>query len=715
MFKNKFYLFIILLSTFCFTKEEVYIEEYTYNASELESKQQARQQAKNQAVNQVLEKIAVYVKSEISEELKNVDGKFSEIVELYTQSLTSGQVRTETLEENWDGQRFYIKLKIYADPKKIQQDLRKSTESFKAAGKIHSKERLAIVAFSNTGLSDSEINMFITELENELVTYDQYEVIGYQQAMERLKEANRDDIDCISTKCALDLGIDLQVDIVLQPTVNYYPNSNKYYLALQMISIVDDGKIRASITEKNLLFPDFLDFLSSVNTHILKLVVEDTGEQIKFNQPQTFSSNTATGSVQINTTPKGALVIFDGEEKGKTPLLLNSVEPGMHTIVLVLNNYNNLTKNIVVKPGMLETVDELLSKKMGDLFISSNPKGASVFLDGVNKGTTPLSLKYLEIGDYLLKVEYDDYEEYFETVSVEYNYDKSIRVDLDPLPAKARFFSTPVDAMVYLDGKYIGNTTPSGLPYKVSPGEHSVTMKMDKYYESDDSFNAKAGGNNTIDLTLRKMPKGVSGDANIGFLSVDVWPKDSNINIKNKSYKSSLSYEELLKGKYQVKVSRKGFISESNNIEILAKKHKKIDFKLKQINHSSTLKRSYIFPGLGHFNAQENIKGAMFMGSTIAGFLLMTQSYTEFQDNDKISDAAYQNYVNATSNIEELAAIYKSAHDKAQSSMSKVLGSAIVIGSLWTWNVFDVQNIIKDHEKIYFDLNMDRIKLEIDF
>ncbi|MDB4859823.1 PEGA domain-containing protein, partial [Candidatus Marinimicrobia bacterium] len=281
----------------------------------------------------------------------------------------------------------------------------------------------------------------------------------------------------------------------------------------------------------------------------------------------------------------------------------------------------------------------------------------------------------IKIGDYLLKVEYDNYEEYFETVSVEYNYDKSIRVDLDPLPAKARFFSTPADAMVYLDGRYIGNTTSSGLSYKVSPGEHTVTMKMDKYYESDDSFNAKAGGNNTVDLTLRKMPKGVSGDANIGFLSVDVWPKDSNINIKNNSYKSSLSYEELLKGKYQVKVSHKGFISESKNIEILAKKHKKLDIKLKQINHSSTLKRSYMFPGLGHFNSQENVKGAMFMGSTIAGFLLMTQSYTEFQDNDKISDAAYQNYVNATSNIEELAAIYKSAHDKAQSSMSKVLGS----------------------------------------
>tara|TARA_B100000965_G_scaffold406712_1_gene447470 strand:+ start:1318 stop:3465 length:2148 start_codon:yes stop_codon:yes gene_type:complete len=715
MFKSKYYVLISFFSVFCFAKEQVYIQEYTYNASELESKQEARQQAKNQAINQVLEKIAVYVKSEITDQLKSVDGKFSEIVELYTQSLTSGQVRTETLEENWDGQNFYIKLKIYADPDKIQDDLKKNAESFSKAGRIHAKERLAIVAFSSAGISDSEINMFITELENELVSYNQYEVIGYQQAIERLKEANSDDVDCISTKCALDLGIDLQVDIVLQPTINYYPNSNKYYLALQMISIVDDGKIRASITEKNLLFPDFLDFLSSINSHILKLVVEDTGKQIQFNQPQTIIGSQVSGGIQINTSPMGALIILDGEEKGKSPLLINDVQPGMHTIVLVLENYNNLTKNIVVKPGMLETVDEMFSKKMGDLYISSNPSGANIFLDGVNKGTTPLSLKYLEIGDYLLEVKYDNYEEYLETVAVEYNYDKKIKVDLDPLPAKVRFFSTPSDAMVYLDGSYIGNTTSSGLLYKVSPGEHTVTMKIDKYYESDDSFNSLAGGNNTIDLTLRKMPKGVSGDVNIGFLSVDVWPKNSKIDINNKSYNSSFSYEEFLKGNYILKFSSEGFQSDSRNIDILPKKHKKVDVTLKQINHSSSKMKSYLFPGLGHFNSEKKLKGTMFMSSAIASLFLLNQSYSEFQDNDKISDAAYQDYVNATTNIQEFAAIYKNAHNKAQDSMTKVLGSAVVLGGVWVWNVLDLKKIIKNHEKIYFDLKMNKIKVEIDF
>ena len=50
-----------------------------------------------------------------------------------------------------------------------------------------------------------------------------------------------------------------------------------------------------------------------------------------------------------------------------------------------------------------------------------------------------MPLKYLEIGDYLLKVEFDNYEEYFETITVEYNYDKKINVNLDAKPSKVHF------------------------------------------------------------------------------------------------------------------------------------------------------------------------------------------------------------------------------------------------------------------------------------
>ena len=79
------------------------------------------------------------------------------------------------------------------------------------------------------------------------------------------------------------------------------------------------------------------------------MVVEDTGKQFGLSQSQTISVNEATGSVQISFTPKGALVIFDGEE-GITPLLLTDINPEIKIHYSGSENYNNLTKNIVVKP-----------------------------------------------------------------------------------------------------------------------------------------------------------------------------------------------------------------------------------------------------------------------------------------------------------------------------------------------------------------------------
>ena len=102
------------------------------------------------------------------------------------------------------------------------------------------------------------------------------------------------------------------------------------------------------------------------------------------------------------------------------------------------------------------TIDEILPKQMGSLYITSNPPGAKIYLNGDFKGTTdnPLSLTYLEIGDYRLVAKYAQYEESVETVTVQFDRTVEKNVILDPIPAKVRFFSTPNEVEVYLNEKY---------------------------------------------------------------------------------------------------------------------------------------------------------------------------------------------------------------------------------------------------------------------
>ena len=88
---------------------KVFEREYTYSASEADSKLTCRVIALEQVKRLLLEKLGTYLHS-ISEVKDGVLTK-DEIV-----SLTAGVVRTEIISEHWDGKVYRLKARIKADP-----------------------------------------------------------------------------------------------------------------------------------------------------------------------------------------------------------------------------------------------------------------------------------------------------------------------------------------------------------------------------------------------------------------------------------------------------------------------------------------------------------------------------------------------------------------------------------------------------------------------
>jgi len=103
-------------------------KEYTYQASEADSKLSSRAIALEQVKRLLLEELGTYLESET--EVKNFQLTKDQIV-----ILTAGIVRAEIIEERWDGKTYSLKAKIKADPKdvtnsidKLRQDRQKSKE-----------------------------------------------------------------------------------------------------------------------------------------------------------------------------------------------------------------------------------------------------------------------------------------------------------------------------------------------------------------------------------------------------------------------------------------------------------------------------------------------------------------------------------------------------------------------------------------------------------
>ncbi len=177
--------------------------------------------------------------------------------------------------------------------------------------------------------------------------------------------------------------------------------------------------------------------------------------------------------VRITSTPSGAAVTLEGQERGHTPCDLD-LPPGEYELRLAKKHYETRLARLHVASPKTESYE--LTKICARVSFDSDPPGASVAVDGVRIGTTPTTAETVDAGAHTATFTLDGY------------FDQSITFEVltrDPLPPlRAKLLKMPpgqlaVDcdirgAEVFLDGKSIGRTP---LAYKPIPrGRHRLRV-----------------------------------------------------------------------------------------------------------------------------------------------------------------------------------------------------------------------------------------------
>lgn len=105
------------LSTFSATAEQLtFIKEYTYQASEIDSKVSSRTIALEQVKRLLLDELGTYLQTKT--EVKNYMLTIDEVT-----IFTAGIVSAEVLQEKWDGSMYYLKAKVTADPTEVAKSV----------------------------------------------------------------------------------------------------------------------------------------------------------------------------------------------------------------------------------------------------------------------------------------------------------------------------------------------------------------------------------------------------------------------------------------------------------------------------------------------------------------------------------------------------------------------------------------------------------------
>ncbi len=269
---------------------------------------------------------------------------------------------------------------------------------------------------------------------------------------------------------------------------------------------------------------------------ILAFVEKLTGEKETAKKPEPPPPTAATGTVKVDSRPKGATVAMDGKKRGRTPIKLSDVEVGVdHWLKVSAPGYQPwILKFQIEKAGEVKSIETSLAKAVeepkeppkeepekeprkkpvarhyGKVRVITRPPGANLELDGAElMDTTPTTIGEVIAGKrHKLRAFMEGRKDWV----VEFRVKKNRRIVLRgrlPLLKKPRgpekpgeekaadgparlYIDCTFKAQVFIDHVQVGDTPLKN--HKLSPGVHVIhVFSQEKGKTKEIKIKAKAG------------------------------------------------------------------------------------------------------------------------------------------------------------------------------------------------------------------------------
>jgi len=210
------------------------------------------------------------------------------------------------------------------------------------------------------------------------------------------------------------------------------------------------------------------------------------------------------GSVKIETDPPGAKVTFNNILiPGITPLTLTDQPSGRHPVALEMDGYADLDEFITIVNNNTFTQTFSMTRFVAGLRVTSDPVGATVYLDGENLGTTPIDRDDLSPGEGTLIIELDGYISNFQTARLKAGKKANISTYLTIQTGSIEIETAPEGAELYIDDVFIGDVNELD---KLALGNHTIRAELEGYHTAETNVNIKYDSKSKITLNLKGKP-----------------------------------------------------------------------------------------------------------------------------------------------------------------------------------------------------------------
>jgi CRISPR/Cas system-associated exonuclease Cas4 (RecB family) len=303
-----------------------------------------------------------------------------------------------------------------------------------------------------------------------------------------------------------------------------------------------------------------------------------------------------SGGVRVLSTPTGASVFIDNIRRGVTPLTVEGIPTGIHSLLLTKDGYSRMIADITVEAGPVRELAFSLQQQNAYLSLTSVPDSAECLVDGALAGRTPLSMLAISVGAHNLLVRKEGFQDYSEVFTAAVDQLVKREITLSPRPATLIVNSVPDRVRISINDRDYGYTP--FLSAAVSAGNYVIVLQKEGYHSLTNRLTLTADMKRELALQLRPLPAPVQQNVQQtvqpavvenGSLSVLTVPSDAEVSLNNVVMGRTPFITSVAPGTYMVTVKKQGFRQETVSAAVESGKARNL-----QMNLTRVMARLYV-------------------------------------------------------------------------------------------------------------------------
>ena len=263
------------------------------------------------------------------------------------------------------------------------------------------------------------------------------------------------------------------------------------------------------------------------------------------------------GLLDIVLVPEIQATVSIGETLiGELPGLIEQVPVGAQLISVDAPLYRKKTQPLVIQgKGITQSLSIELEPAWAELGLSSKPVGATIVVDGQQRGITPTSLK-LEEGSREIELRADGFKPYKSDVIIVAQQDLIVAdIELKPADAVLEVSTSPNAAAVILNNEFVGV---SPMTLNLAPDEgHKLRVYKAGYQLHDTQINLQADQRDIVNVELQ---------ADLVPVKFSVVPSDAEIIVDGQSRGKGTQTLYLSTLQHSINIRKQGYASYQSTI-----------------------------------------------------------------------------------------------------------------------------------------------------